>query len=57
MTDSTSSSRALVDINVVVYAYDLDEPRKHEIARELLERLSDEGRLVFSAQVSTSSAR
>ena len=51
MTDSTSSPRALVDTNVVVYAYDLDEPRKHDIARELLKRLSDEGRLVFSAQV------
>jgi predicted nucleic acid-binding protein len=51
MTDSTSSPRALVDTNVVVYAYDLDEPRKHDIARELLKRLSDEGRLVFSVQV------
>jgi predicted nucleic acid-binding protein len=51
MTDSTSSPRALVDTNDVVYADDLDEPRKHEIARELLKRLSDEGRLVFSAQV------
>jgi predicted nucleic acid-binding protein len=51
MTASTSSPRALVDTNVVVYAYDVDEPRKHDLARELLERLSDEGRLVFSAQV------
>ena len=51
MTASTCSPRALVDTNVVVYAYDADEPRKHDIARELLRRLSDEGRLVFSAQV------
>jgi predicted nucleic acid-binding protein len=51
MTASTSSPRALVDTNVVVYAYDIDEPRKHDLARGLLKRLSDEGRLVFSAQV------
>jgi predicted nucleic acid-binding protein len=40
MTVSTGSPRALVDTNVVVYAYDLDDPRKHTIARELIERLS-----------------
>ena len=51
MTASISSPRALVDTNVVVYAYDLDDPRKHDLARELLKRLSDEGRLVFSTQV------
>jgi predicted nucleic acid-binding protein len=51
MTASTGSPRALVDTNVVVYAYDVDEPRKHDLARGLLKRLSDEGRLVFSAQV------
>jgi predicted nucleic acid-binding protein len=51
MTASTGSPRALVDTNVVVYAYDLDDPRKHTIARELIERLSNQGRLVLSAQV------
>jgi predicted nucleic acid-binding protein len=51
MTASTSSPRALVDTNVVVYAYDPDEPLKHDIARDLLEKLSSEGRLVFSTQV------
>ncbi len=40
MTVSTGSPRALVDTNVVVCAYDLDDPRKHTIARELIERLS-----------------
>jgi predicted nucleic acid-binding protein len=51
MTVSTGSPRALVDTNVVVYAYDLDDPRKHTIARELIERLSNQGRLVLSTQV------
>ncbi len=51
MTASTGSPRALVDTNVVVYAYDLDDPRKHTIARELIEHLSNQGRLVFSTQV------
>jgi predicted nucleic acid-binding protein len=51
MTASTDSPRVLVDTNVVVHAYDLDEPRKHGRARELLKSLSDAQRLVFSAQV------
>ena len=34
-----------------MYSYDLDDPRKHQIACELLQQLSNEGRLVFSAQV------
>jgi predicted nucleic acid-binding protein len=51
MTASTASSLVLVDTNIVVYAYDLDDPSKHTIARELLERLSDERRLIFSTQV------
>ena len=46
-----TSSLALVDTNVVVYAYDSDEPSKHQIAREVLEDLSNEGRLIFSTQV------
>ncbi len=51
MTASTDSSRALVDTNILVYAYDLDDPSKHAIARGLLELLSNRRRLVFSTQV------
>jgi predicted nucleic acid-binding protein len=51
MTASTASPRALVDTNIVVHAYDLDEPRKHDRAIGLLKTLSDDGRLVFSGQV------
>jgi predicted nucleic acid-binding protein len=51
MTASTDDPRALIDTNVVVYAYDLDDPRKHDIARKLLEQLSNEHRLVLSTQV------
>jgi predicted nucleic acid-binding protein len=51
MTASTASRGALVDTNILVYAYDVDDSAKHSTARELLERLSNEGRLVFSAEV------
>jgi predicted nucleic acid-binding protein len=52
MTASTDNGlRALVDTNVVVYAYDVDDPRKHDVARSLMEDLSNQGRLVLSAQV------
>ncbi len=51
MIVSTDNSRALVDTNIVVYAYDLDDPSKHTVARNLLEQLSNQGRLVFSTQV------
>lgn len=44
-------TRSFVDTNVLVYAYDSDEPTKQERAVELLERLGDEGRLVISTQV------
>lgn len=57
MIASTGSPRALVDTNVVVHAYDVDAPGKHDIARALLRRLSDEGRLSSSPRFSTSSAR
>ena len=44
MTASTDSGpRAMVDTNVVVYAYDLDDPTKHAIAQALIEQLSDRG--------------
>jgi predicted nucleic acid-binding protein len=45
----TDNPRALVDTNVVVYAYDLDDPTKHAIARELIENLLIRRRLVLSA--------
>jgi len=51
MIDSTDNPRALVDTNIVVYAYDLDDPSKHDVAQNLLEQLSSQGRLVFSTQV------
>ena len=52
MTDSTDESpRAMVDTNVVVYAYDLDDPRKHVITHDLIEQLSNQGRLVLSNQI------
>lgn len=51
MTASAENPRALVDTNIIIYAYDLDDPAKHAAAVELLERLSEQGRLVFSTQV------
>ncbi len=42
---------ALVDTNVVIYAHDPSDQVKHPAARQLLRRLSDEGRLSYSAQV------
>jgi predicted nucleic acid-binding protein len=50
MTASTDQ-RALVDTNVVVYAYDPTDPTKHARARALLAELSNSGLLVFSAEV------
>ena len=51
MTGLADDSRALVDTNILVYAYDLDDPSKHAVARQLIERLSDQSLLVFSTQV------
>ena len=51
MIASTDSQSALVDTNIVVYAYDLDDPWKHTVAHELIEQLSNQGRLVWSSQV------
>ncbi|MGO9599673.1 MAG: PIN domain-containing protein [Isosphaeraceae bacterium] len=47
----TSSSVALVDTNILVYAYDPGELSKHTVARELIQNLSNDGRLPFSIQV------
>jgi predicted nucleic acid-binding protein len=57
MTASMDSSRALVDTNIVVYAYDLDDSTKHTIARELLEQLSNEADSSSAHRCSTSFAR
>ena len=43
--------RALADTNIVVYAHDSTDPARQERARQLLQDLSDAGRLTFSAQV------
>ena len=51
MNAPAEAHRSLVDTNIVVYSYDLDEPAKHAVALELLENLSGQGRLVFSSQV------
>lgn len=51
MTGPDQNARALVDTNVVVYAYDPADPAKHQRAQELLRELSDSGRLVYSVQV------
>lgn len=52
---STSSNGAvgleLIDTNILIYAYDVDEPAKHAVAHGLIRRLSDERRLVMSTQV------
>jgi predicted nucleic acid-binding protein len=51
MTASIDEGRAPVDTNIVVYAYDADDPTKHQAAKGLLKTLSDADRLVYSAQV------
>lgn len=51
MIGSTAEQRALVDTNIVVYAYDTREADRHTRAQELLADLSNSGGLVFSAQV------
>jgi hypothetical protein len=42
MIASSDNQRALVDTNIVVYAYDSDDPSKHTVAQELIERLSNQ---------------
>jgi predicted nucleic acid-binding protein len=45
------SARLFVDTNVLVYAHDRGAGRKHELARELIERLWRERSGVISTQV------
>ena len=39
------------DSNVLIYAYDITEPRKHEIAKQLVMRLWSDGTGALSTQV------
>jgi predicted nucleic acid-binding protein len=43
--------RALVDTNILIYAHDPTDVEKHRRALALVQSLSTEARLVFSAQV------
>ena len=52
MEQSVGPSRfAFVDTNVLIYAFDASEPKKHATAASLVESLLLSGRLVLSAQV------
>jgi predicted nucleic acid-binding protein len=51
MTGSTAEPPALVDTNIIIYAYDPEDPVKHAVAAALLKKLSDDKRLLLSAQV------
>jgi predicted nucleic acid-binding protein len=46
----TASTRAVVDTNVLLYAFDTAEPQKHPIAQALLKQLILDNHLVLSAQ-------
>lgn len=48
--ESDASSKAMVDTNVLVYAYDLSEPEKRQTALTLIRTLATEGRMVVSVQ-------
>ena len=48
---ASSENLAFVDTNIVLYAYDREDPRKHQIASQLIMDLSASGRLAFSAQI------
>ncbi len=43
--------RALLDTNVLVYAYDPSDPAKRAMAQSLIRQLVDEDRLIVSVQV------
>jgi predicted nucleic acid-binding protein len=45
------SERVFVDTNILVYAHDRSAGTKHELARQLLERLWEERSAVISTQV------
>ena len=43
--------KAFLDSNIIVYAYDLHEPKKNELARQILKDGISDGNVVLSAQV------
>ncbi|MCX7925731.1 MAG: PIN domain-containing protein [Fimbriimonadales bacterium] len=47
---STATAIAMVDTNVLVYAYDTREPQKQSVAIALIEKLARESRLAISVQ-------
>ena len=47
---ATAAGRVLVDTNVLVYAYDRDDPAKQTAAINLLSGLMSSGRMVLSTQ-------
>lgn len=51
MSGPDDPAPVMVDTNVVVYAYDPSDLAKHKQAIELLAILSEQGRLMMSAQV------
>ena len=51
MTAATTAEAVFVDTNVLVYAHDVRDPRKHARAVDLVESLLRADRLIVSAQV------
>jgi len=47
---SSTDDRVLADTNILIYAHDPSDERKHGLAEALLTQLVDENRLVVSAQ-------
>ena len=45
------SAKTFVDTNVLVYAHDVDDPSKHDLARDALRELWNDGTGVLSPQV------
>ena len=45
------TSQAFVDTNVLVYAFDTTDPKKHLVSNSLITNLVSEGRLCISVQV------
>ena len=51
MSAPTVTPKTIADTNVWVYAFDADAGSKHETAKQLLRELTEERRLVLTAQV------
>ncbi len=48
---SVEANTAFVDTNILVYAFAEDDPHRHELARRLVEQLTEAGTLRLSTQV------